>query len=100
MKDERGQQVACAHSLWVDLDVESGRPVRPDQEEIDAYGDEPPLEMPYEGRKIVLPKETKDLPVFPVRKYHIDTNEHVKTVSMYRWRWKCFPKKYRCISSG
>lgn len=77
MKDERGQQVACAHSLWVYLDVESGRPVRPDQEEIDAYGEEPPLEMPYEGRKIVLPKETKDLPVFPVRKYHIDTNEHV-----------------------
>ena len=92
MKDERGQQVACAHSLWVYLDVESGRPVRPDQEEIDAYGEEPPLEMPYEGRKIVLPKETKDLPVFPVRKYHIDTNEHVNNCQYVQMALESLPK--------
>ena len=93
MKDERGQQVACAHSLWVYLDVESGRPVRPDQEEIDAYGEEPPLEMPYEGRKIVLPKETKDLPVFPVRKYHIDTNEHVNNCQYVQMALEVLPEE-------
>ena len=35
------------------------------------------LDMPYEGRKISLPEETEVLEAFPVRRYHIDTNEHV-----------------------
>ena len=33
--------------------------------------------MEYESRKIALPKEAKELESFPVRRYHIDTNEHV-----------------------
>ncbi len=41
------------------------------------YGVEEPLDIPYEGRKIRLPEETDDLEAFPVRKHHIDTNEHV-----------------------
>ena len=36
-----------------------------------------PLEMEYKSRKIDLPKETKEGDAFPVRRYHIDTNEHV-----------------------
>ena len=41
------------------------------------YGVEEPLDIPYEGEKYRLPEETDDLEAFPVRKYHIDTNEHV-----------------------
>ena len=33
--------------------------------------------MPYKGRKISLPEETGHWRAFPVRRYHIDTNEHV-----------------------
>ena len=44
---------------------------------VQLYGVEEPLDIPYEGRKIRLPEETDDLEAFPVRKYHIDTNEHV-----------------------
>ena len=57
--------------------IEKGRPVRPDQEELDAYGQCEPLEMDYESRKIALPEECMSLEPFPVRRYHIDTNEHV-----------------------
>ena len=59
------------------MDVEKGRPVRPDQEELVAYGQCEPLEMDYESRKIALPEECMSLEPFPVRRYHIDTNEHV-----------------------
>lgn len=45
--------------------------------DVQLYGVEEPLDIPYEGRKIRLPEETDDLEAFPVRKYHIDTNEHV-----------------------
>ena len=38
---------------------------------------EAPLEMHYEPRKIRLPEKMTDGETFKVRKYHIDTNEHV-----------------------
>ena len=41
------------------------------------YGTEAPLEMEYASRKIRLPEELEEGTAFPVRKYHIDTNEHV-----------------------
>lgn len=71
--------------LWISKKV---APVKPGQDEIDAYGMEAPLEMHYEPRKIRLPEKMTDGETFKVRKYHIDTNEHVNNASMYRWRWK------------
>lgn len=77
MEDESGNRVACANSIWVFMDMEKGRPARPGDEDIIPYGIEEPLEMNYEGRKIKLPEVKKGMEPFPVRKYHIDTNEHV-----------------------
>ena len=34
LKTADGEELACAHSLWVYVDTESGRPVKPNQEEI------------------------------------------------------------------
>ena len=77
MKDGNDRQIACANSLWVFMDMAKGRPTRPGAEDIEPYGMEAPLDMPYEGRKIVIPEMMEDRESFPVRKYHIDTNEHV-----------------------
>lgn len=77
MTDENKKKLAYAQSVWVYMDMEKGRPVRPDQEELDAYGSCEPLDMNYESRKIVLPEDSVSLEPFPVRRYHIDTNEHV-----------------------
>lgn len=75
--DEKGERAAVANSIWVFMDMEKGRPVKPKEEDIVPYGIEKPLDMEYEGRKITLPKETKSITPFPVRRTHIDTNEHV-----------------------
>ena len=77
MKDENGEMTACANSLWAFMDLERGRPVRPEAAHIEPYGVHAPLEMPYEGRKIIMPEACESLEAFPVRRYHIDTNEHV-----------------------
>ena len=77
MVDESGEKVAYANSVWTFMDMQKGRPVKPGQDEIYAYGMEAPLEMNYEPRKIRLPEVMTDGEVFKVRKYHIDTNEHV-----------------------
>ena len=77
MKDGSGELIARANSIWVFMDLEKGRPVRPTAEHIDPYGTCEPLDMPYEERKIALPEQSEAGEPFPVRKYHIDTNEHV-----------------------
>lgn len=77
MESADGEMLAYANSLWVYMDLEKGRPTRPDKAEIETYGVEPPLEMEEMSRKIELPEEAGKRDEFPVRKYHIDTNEHV-----------------------
>ena len=77
METADGKYLACANSVWAFIDTETGRPTRPQPKDVQLYGVEEPLDIPYEGRKIRLPEETDNLEAFPVRKYHIDTNEHV-----------------------
>ena len=57
--------------------------------------------MEYESRKIALPKEAKELESFPVRRYHIDTNEHVNNCQYVQMALESLPKKIkkctRCV---
>ena len=91
MEDEQGCRIAYAYSVWAFMDLERGRPARPKEEEALIYEVEPPLEMEYEDRKILLPKQTESLPDFPVRKYHIDTNEHVNNCQYVQMAMEVLP---------
>ncbi|MBC5743196.1 acyl-[acyl-carrier-protein] thioesterase [Lachnospiraceae bacterium MD308] len=77
MRDEAGEITACANSLWVYMDLQKGRPAKPEADEVEAYGVSKPLGMERAPRKIDIPENMTELQSFPVRRYHIDTNEHV-----------------------
>lgn len=77
MKTTDGEELICAHSLWVYIDTETGRPVKPQQDEIEVYGVEEPLPIASVSRKIILPESAVSVDTFRVHKYHIDTNRHV-----------------------
>lgn len=77
MKDEAGTALAYANSIWVFMDVKTGRPSKPEPADFEAYGAWDALEMEYAPRKITRAKESVAGDTFPVRKYHIDTNDHV-----------------------
>ena len=77
LEDAGGSTLAYANSVWAYMDMKKGRPVRPSAEEVDPYGSGEPLEMDYQPRKIKLPESAVKKEPFAVRKYHIDTNEHV-----------------------
>lgn len=77
MKDKAGNMAAYAHSLWVYMDMEKGRPIKPPEDEINLYGTGEPLEMEMLPRKILLPEEMEERDAFAVRRSDIDTNEHV-----------------------
>ena len=48
--------------------------------------------MDYEGRKIRPAAEYEDREAFPVRKYHIDTNEHVNNCQYVQFAMELLPK--------
>lgn len=91
MDDAQGKRIAYANSIWVFMDTQKGRPAKPGEEDIVPYGTEPALEMDYEGRKIHLPEISESLPSFPVRKYHIDTNEHVNNCQYVQMALEILP---------
>lgn len=93
MKDGQGKQIACANSIWVFMDLEKGRPTRPAKEHIEPYGTEAPLDMPYEGRKILMPEECEEMEPFPVCRYHIDTNEHVNNCQYVQMALEVLPRE-------
>ena len=57
MTDERGERLAAANSIWTLLDLETGKPVKPAKEMLDAYRTSPKIEMEYLPRKILIPEE-------------------------------------------
>ncbi len=91
MDDADGNRLAYAYSVWVFMDLEKGRPAKPEDEDVMPYGTEPELDMEYEGRKIELPDEFDSFPSFPVRKYHIDTNEHVNNCQYVQMALEVLP---------
>ena len=91
MKDRSGKITARANSIWVFMDLAKGRPVRQEAEHIEPYGTSEPLDMPYEDRKIVLPGACTELEPFPVRRYHIDTNEHVNNSQYVQMAMEMLP---------
>lgn len=91
MNDGTARQIACANSVWVFIDLKTGRPCRPASSDIAPYGQARPLDMVYEDRKIILPDTFERRESFPVRKYHIDTNEHVNNCQYVQMAMEMLP---------
>ena len=92
MAQETGEVLAYANSIWIFMNIEKGRPMRPQEADVAAYGTGPALDMEYESRKITLPKETREQERFPVRRYHIDTNEHVNNCQYIQMAIEALPE--------
>ena len=92
MHDNLGQRVAYANSIWVYMDIKNGRPTRPDNEEIEKYGVESAIEMDYADRKITVSSQLEPACPFPIRKYHIDTNDHVNNCQYIQMAIEVLPK--------
>ncbi len=77
INDANEYRCVNADSLWVLIDVETGKPIRVMPEDIEKYPKEEAIPMKDYGRKISFFGEGAKEKDFTVRKYHIDTNGHV-----------------------
>lgn len=75
--DEQGEYMVRANSVWLYLNTETVRPVRPEDAEVQIYGTEERIPMDYAPRRIRLPKDMQSAEPVSVRQHHMDTNHHV-----------------------
>ena len=94
MKTSEGEELARAHSLWVYIDTESGRPVKPTEDEIAVYEMGEPLSMEEVSRKIKVPEGAIKVDTFPVHKYHIDTTAHVNNSRYIELACEALPEDF------
>ena len=94
MQTAGGEELARAHSLWVYIDTESGRPVKPTDEEIAVYEVGEPIPMEEVSRKIKVPEGAIEVDTFPVHKYHIDTNAHVNNSKYIELACEALPEDF------
>lgn len=97
LKTAEGEELALAHSLWVYVDTQTGRPVKPEEADVKAYevGEELPIENM--SRKIQLPDDMQEVDTFSVHKYHIDTNNHVNNAKYIELACEALPEDF-CVT--
>ena len=94
MKDSEGNIIASARTLWVYIDTESGRPSKPSEELKEKYTLLPAIDMEEVSRKIALPTEFEQVDRITVRKYHIDTNQHVNNCQYVQMAMETLPETF------
>ncbi|MCR5590783.1 MAG: acyl-[acyl-carrier-protein] thioesterase [Lachnospiraceae bacterium] len=81
LKDEGGQYIVKANSMWTLINIDNAHPVKAPDFIHEAYTIEPKLSMSYSTRKVLIPEggdvtcEKKD----PIRiqRHHLDSNNHM-----------------------
>lgn len=94
LQNEKGETLVVANSFWVFTDTETGRPSKLDPDYVKLYPIEPPYDMDYAPRKIALPTDYTEEPVFSVTKHHLDTNHHVNNAQYIRMAEDYLPEDF------
>lgn len=89
IKDKQGEYLAKANSIWTMLDIETGRPQKPSEEDIAPYGLDEKLEMEYLPRKIKIPDNIVTVDSIEIKQHHLDTNNHVNNGQYIQMAAEC-----------
>ena len=95
IRDEKGEKLAWANTLWTYVDLKTGHPTRVPKEEQEAYVLHEKLDMDYAPRKIALPEEMEKKEYFLIMKHHIDTNHHVNNGQYVQMAMELLPDDFR-----
>ncbi len=77
ISDQNGNDIVCADSMWTLMDMNTGRPVRIEEEDSKGYDLEERYPMEQLGRKIRLPKVFETVDFVKVKKADVDYNNHM-----------------------
>lgn len=88
---EDGAVIVKAASIWTLVDTEKFCPAKPAQEMQDGYEIGQKLEMEYAPRKIALLGDGEERERFQIRKYQIDSNQHMNNVEYVKLAMETLP---------
>ena len=92
--DKDGNYLVKADSCWFLTSMETGRPVRPTEEDIAPYPVvEPRLDMEDLPRKIVLPDGLAEVGRVTVMRHHLDINQHMNNAQYVNIAYEAVPQK-------
>ncbi len=94
MRDQEGNYLARANSLWTLLYTDSLGPAHPSEEMLCQYKIEPRMDMDYAGRKIAVPEDGNRMDPILVHKQHLDTNHHVNNGQYVRMAMDFLPEGF------
>lgn len=94
LKDDKGEVLAEATSLWSYFDTQNKRPAKIDEDVLERYTLEPGMDAMWEGRKILMPKQMQALSSFCVQRNHLDTNHHVNNSAYVKMALEYLPADY------
>lgn len=92
--DEKEEVAAVANSIWIMIDIDTGKPTKVMYEDVMAYGQAEKFNMPYAERKIKIPDSVKKHTPFPVIKNNIDTNNHVNNCEYIKMAEEFLPNDF------
>lgn len=95
LESEEGERLAYANSCWINIDTDTGVPVRLTEEDCRGYVLDAPLEMERASRKIQLPEEMEEREAFTVQKHNLDTHHHVNNCQYIRLASDYLPKNFQ-----
>lgn len=94
LKDEAGNYLAKANSVWAFMDTQTGHPAKILEENICGYELEEQLQMESFPRKIRVPDECTAGEVIQVCRHHLDTNNHVNNGQYIRMGEEYLPQGF------
>lgn len=97
MRDETGDLLAYANSIWSLLDTRTGHPVRPTAEIATGYGIGERLDMEYAPRRISLPEAMDAGEPVQIRAHHLDINHHVNNGQFVRIAIDSLPEAFMAV---
>lgn len=97
VKDEMGETLVKANSLWVFMDTEQMRPVRINRDVMEAYRDkiEASLAGEWGARKLAVPEKGETKEPVQVARCHIDTNHHMNNAKYVQVAEEYLPEQFK-----
>lgn len=92
ISDENGDKIVCANSIWALLDTNTMRPIRIQDEDVAAYGEDEKLDMIDADRKISYGDNLVVGEPIEVQRFHLDTNNHVNNAKYFLMAEQCVPE--------
>ncbi len=92
LKDADGAMCAYANTVWSLVDMKKGRPVFPNEAMLKGYAVEEKLPMDYAPRHIAVPQNRREQEKLTVKKYQIDSNDHVNNCQYVKMAMEYVPE--------